>query len=189
MHRNARMVLTSTLLFVATSGVAQPPPQQPAPPKTLAAAIGVYVFPGAGQPADRQSIDEASCYEWAVTNTGVEPFQAQKAALQAQAQAQAAASAPKTATPGSGVGGALVGAAAGALIGEIVDNDAGEGAGWGAAAGVIAGRRRSRQANAQAQQQAQQQAEAAQAYSAQQIDAFRKAFSACLEAKHYVAKF
>ena len=62
--------------------------------KTLAATMDVYVFPTKGQAADQQSQDEAGCYNWAVQNTGNDPFalakQAQsdqKAAEQAQAQA------------------------------------------------------------------------------------------------------
>ena len=42
--------------------------------KTLAATMSVYVFPTEGQSAEQQSKDEAECYNWAVGNTGTDPF-------------------------------------------------------------------------------------------------------------------
>lgn len=157
--------------------------------KTLAATLGVYVFPGAGQPPETQSQDEAACYNWAVANTGSDPFQVQQQqAAQAQ-QAQAAQQQASQAGTGSGARGALGGAAAGALIGEIVDDDAGKGAAYGAAVGLVAGRQRGRAQQQQAQQQAAAQSQQAQQASQAQLDGFRKAFSACMEAKNYVAKF
>src|SRR5512143_2725225 len=57
--------------------------------KSLAATLNVTAFPAAGQNAQQQSQDEAACYTWAVQNTGVDPFEAQKkAAQQQQAAAQ-----------------------------------------------------------------------------------------------------
>ena len=60
------------LFLVATSSqaLAQAPPSG----KTLAATMNVYVFPSNGQDAAQQSKDEAECYNWAVTNTGTDPF-------------------------------------------------------------------------------------------------------------------
>lgn len=72
-------------------------------------------------------MDEAECYQWAVTNTGSDPFEVQK---------QQAAD-----------------------------------------------------AEAEAQQQVQAQSQQVQQASQAQIDNFKKAFSACMEAKDYVAKF
>jgi hypothetical protein len=149
--------------------------------KSLAASIGVQVFPSAGQTQTVQSQDEAACYDWAVKNTGVDPFQATK---QAQQQTQAAQQQAAAASQGSGVRGAARGAAGGALIGGIA-GDAGKGAAIGAATGAVAGRARARGA----QQQAQQQTESVQQSTAAQIDTFKKAFSACLEAKKYIAKY
>ena len=186
MTRTATIVL-STLLVIASAAGAQTQPA--AKPKTLAATVGVYVFPAAGQSPERQSIDEAECYPWAVGNTGVDPFEAQKAAQQQAQQAEAARQQAAGAGRGRGARGAVAGAAAGALIGEIADNDAGKGAAIGATAGLIAGRRRGRAASAQAQQQVDQQAQQAQQATAEQVEGFKKAFSACLEAKRYVVKF
>ena len=182
-YRNAFLVLAA-LLAVSSPATAQSQPAGEA--NTLAAATGVYVFPRAGQSAEKQSVDEAVCYDWAVNTAGVDPFELQKVAQQQAQQAEAARQQAAGTGRGSGAKGALVGAAAGALIGEIADNDAGRGAAYGAAAGVIAGRRRGRSKQEQATQEAERQAQAA---TAEQVDGFRKAFAACLEAKEYVAKF
>ena len=150
--------------------------------KSVAASLGVYVFPAAGQTAQVQAQDEGACYQWAVQNSGVDPIQvSQQAQQQAQAPPPQAAGAPA----GSGARGAARGAATGALIGGIA-GDAGKGAAIGAATGAVAGRHRGRQAQAQAEQQ---QAQAVQQGTAEQMGAFKKAFSACLEAKKYTVKF
>ena len=141
--------------------------------KSLAASLGVQVFPSQGQSASVQSQDEAACYQWAVQNTGSDPFQLQK---QQQAQQQQAA----TATQGSAVSGAARGAAGGALIGAMA-GDAGKGAAIGAASGAVVNRSRARRASSQAVAGAQ----ATQG----QIDTFKKAFCACLEGKKYIAKY
>ena len=164
--------------------------QQPATTqKSIAATLQVYVFPSGGQTPEQQSKDEGECYNWAVQNSGVDPFAAQKQAQAAQQQAAAQQQQVQQSTQGAGARGAVRGAAAGALIGEIASNDADKGAAYGAAAGVVAGRHRARKAEAQAAQQGQQQVQQAQAATAQQIDGFKKAFSACLEAKKYTVKF
>lgn len=172
------------LYMLATTVQAQSGGQQ-----TLAGTLGIYVFPGDGQGADQQSRDEAECYQWAVTNTGSDPFEVQKQQAADAETAQAASQQAASAGKGSGARGAVRGAAAGAVIGEIASDDAGKGAAYGAAVGVVAGRRRGRAAEAQAQQQVQSQSQQAQQASQAQIDNFKKAFSACMEAKDYVAKF
>jgi hypothetical protein len=157
--------------------------------KTLAATMNVYAFPKAGQTPEQQSKDEAECYDWAVKNTGTDPFELSKQSEAVQQQAAQAEQQAAGAGRGSGARGAVRGAAAGALIGEIANDDAGEGAAIGAAAGVVAGRHRGRAATQQAQQQAQQQSAQAQQSIAQQGENFRKAFSACLEGKNYLVKY
>ncbi len=157
--------------------------------KTLAATLDVYVFPSAGQAADQQNKDEAECYQWAVSNTGSDPFSVQKQQAADAQQAQAAQQQASQAGKGSGARGAVGGAAVGALVGEIADDDAGKGAAYGAAIGVIAGRRRGREQQQQAQQQVQAQSQQAAQGSQQQIDNFKKAFSVCLESKKYMVKF
>jgi hypothetical protein len=167
-----RIVFTAVAILltvqVPTGVHAQSAPAQ----KSVASAIGVYVFPAAGQNASTQSQDEAQCYSWAVQNTGIDPSQV---AQQSQ-QAAAAPPPPSGAAPGSGARGAARGAA----------GDAGKGAAIGAATGAVAGRSRSRRAQDQAQAQ---QAQSVQSGGAAQMDTFKKAFSACLEGKKYTVKF
>lgn len=163
--------------------------------KSVASSLGVYVFPAANQATGQQAQDEATCYQWATGQTGIDPHAVaqQQAANQQQAQAeqQAAGQAGKDATRGAGVKGAARGAAAGAVVGEIASDDAGEGAAWGAAAGAVSGRRQARkaQSQAQAQSQATAQAEQREAATAEQLSGFKKAFGACLEGKKYTVKF
>ena len=52
---------------------------------TLASTMDVYVFPEEAQESDQQSKDEAACYDWAVTNSGADPFELTK---QSEAQAE-----------------------------------------------------------------------------------------------------
>ena len=157
--------------------------------KSLSSTIEVYVFPTEGQDASQQSKDEAECYQWAVQNTGVDPFDLAKQAEQQQQQAAAAQQEVAQAGQGAGAKGAVGGAAAGALIGEIASDDAGRGAAYGAAAGAIVARRRTRHAKAEASEQVEQQSQQAQKATAEQIENFKKAFSVCLEAKEYMVKF
>ena len=177
-----RILITFLLALPFSSGVAQESG------KSLASTLEVYVFPAAGQAADQQSKDEAECYNWAVGNTGNDPFELQKQSEQQAQQTEQQVAQAQSATQGAGAKGAVKGAAAGALIGEIVDDDAGQGAAYGAAAGAISARRRSRAASQQAQQQAKAQGEAQQQATAEQIGNFKKAFSVCLEAKEYMVK-
>jgi uncharacterized protein YcfJ len=157
--------------------------------KTLASTLDVFVFPTEGQAAEQQSRDEAECYSWAVSNTGSDPFDLQKQAAQQQQQTEQQMAQATSATQGSGAKGAVKGAAAGALIGEVTGGDAGDSAAIGAAAGAVAARRRGRAASQQAQQQAQAQSAAQQQATAEQVGNFKKAFSACLEAKDYMVKY
>ena len=176
-------------LVLATGLVGPVFAQEPAQQKSLASSLNVYVFPTTGQAADQQSKDEAECYQWAVTNTGVDPFNLSKETAAAEQQAQAQVEQTQQATQGAGAKTAVKGAAAGALIGEVANDDAGDGAAWGAAAGAVAGRRRSKAAQQQAVQQADQQVQQAEATEAEKRGNFNKAFSVCLEGKQYLVKF
>ncbi len=157
--------------------------------QSLGSTMDVYVFPAEGQDSSQQSKDEAECYEWAVGNAGVDPFDLSKQKEADQQQAQAEQQAAQQAGQGGGARGAVRGAAAGALIGEIANDDASEGAAWGAAAGAIRGRRMGRAAQAEAQQQAAAQAEQREQATEEQMANFKKAFSVCLEAKNYMVKY
>jgi len=183
-------LLAATLASVAAATTAEEG-------KSVAASLGVYVFPAANQAAEQQATDESTCYQWAAGQTGTDPqaVSQQQAANQQQAQAdqQAAQQTGKDATKGAGVRGAARGAAAGAVIGEIADDDAGKGATYGAAAGAVSGRRQARKAQSQAQTQAQSQAaaqaEQREAATEEQLANFKKAFGACLEGKQYTVNF
>jgi hypothetical protein len=180
-----RTVFTVMVLAVAVPTLADAEEQ----PKTLASTMEVYVFPTEGQDASQQSMDEADCYEWAVQNTGTDPFELAKKAEQQKQQADQAQAEIAQAGQGAGAKGAVGGAAAGALIGEIASDDAGKGAAYGAAAGAIVARRKTRRAKAEASEQVEQQSQQAQQATAEQIENFKKAFSVCLEAKDYMVKF
>ena len=156
--------------------------------QSLGSTMDVFIFPAEGQDAAQQSKDEAACYEWAVGNTGTDPFQLAKQEEADNEQADAQQQAAQQAGAGSGARGALRGAAAGALIGEIANDDASEGAAWGAAAGAVRGRRQGREAQQQAQQQAAAQSEDRAQATEQQLANFKNAFSVCLEAKEYMVK-
>jgi hypothetical protein len=187
MKRITSIALLATLMllpFLEIRAEGEPPP-----PKTLAATMNVYVFPTEGQDAAQQSQDEAACYNWAVQNTGTDPFDLAKKAEADKEKTDQAKKEAETAGQGAAAAGAVKGAAAGALIGEIASDDAGKGAAYGAAAGLIAGRRRQRAAKEQATAQAEQQGQQAQAATAKQVTNFKKAFSVCLEAKDYMVKF
>jgi outer membrane lipoprotein SlyB len=139
---------------------------------TGADALGVYVYPKQGQSASKQSSDESACYKSAAQRTAV------------NLSAAKPTPAPHATVQGLGARGAARGAAVGA-VGGAIGGDAGKGAGYGALAGVIHGRRVQSQANAQAQQQAQYNANVQHA---QNLDAVKRAYTACLDARGYSVK-
>jgi hypothetical protein len=193
--------LTRTLAAAATAALLSVPVQADTPPATAAAtdpgalssSLGLYVFPAKNQAPKTQSTDEASCFGWAKTRTGIDPMaiKPQTAAAPQQASAASPSDAGKGAVAGGAVKGALLGTAVGAIAG-----DAGKGAAIGATTGVVAGagakrRAKSQAAAAQQQQQAaadQAAAQAAAASVAQQKSDYNKAFSACMEGKGYTIK-
>lgn len=156
---------------------------------TLASTMDVFVFPTEGQDSGQQSMDEASCYDWATTNTGSDPFDLAEQAESDEELAAAQQQAADSTGQGSGARGAVRGAAAGAIIGEIANDDASDGAAIGAAAGLIRGRRQGRAAHEQATEQAEQQAEDREEATEEDLENFKKAFSVCLEAKDYMVKY
>jgi hypothetical protein len=185
MTMNLKTITAMISIFSMSLAFAQAPASGQ---QSLAATLGIYVFPAKGQSATQQSEDEATCYKWAVSNTGVDPFAAQQqqaATAQASQQAQGEIAA---AGQGAGAKGAVGGAAVGALIGGLADGDAGKGAAWGAGLGLIASRRHARREQEAASQQVAAQTQQAQQATQQQLDDFKKAFSACLEGKNYIAK-
>jgi hypothetical protein len=181
-----KRILATAILVTATVWV---PAVAQSGSKTLASTMNVYVFPTQGQDASQQSQNEAECYNWAVGNTGTDPFELQKQAQDQQHQAEMAQQQAKQAGKGAGARGAIGGAAGGALIGEIVSDDPGRGAAYGAAAGAIIGRRQRKKAQHQATAQVENASATAQASTAVQLENFKKAFAVCLEANDYMVKF
>ena len=96
-------------LAVAAAPAMAQAPAAPSGQKTLAATIGVYVFPSKGQDASQQSKDEAECYSWATQNTGSDPFSLAKQSEAAQQQAAQAKQQAAQAGAGAGVKGAVGG--------------------------------------------------------------------------------
>ena len=97
---NSRIILAIGLIIaVAGTAVAQ---TQPTTQKSLAATLETYVFPTEGQTPEQQSTDEAACYNWAVENTGTDPFQLQKQAQQTAAAVPAGAAGDRRRRPGRG---------------------------------------------------------------------------------------
>jgi hypothetical protein len=188
------MRFTKLITLVVASGVLSSVQAQTAlisPPsgtKTLAATLKVYAFPGAGQTPAQQSQDETECYNWSVNETGDDPFHIASQAAEQQQQAAQQQQQAQASTSGSAVKGAVGGAAGGAILGAIAGN-AGKGAAIGAGVGAIGNRARAESQANKASQQAASQAQAAAHMSATKMTEFKKAFSACLEAKKYTVKF
>lgn len=170
---------------------------KPVPSFSAAQQVGMYVFPKGNQTHDQQLIDESECSGLAQQQSGVDPQMAPpapptEAEMQA-AQQQGAASAHQA--QGGRIRGAARGALGGAVIGGISGN-AGTGAAVGATVGTVRGGRQQRASNAAAQQQGanaaaadlQQQYQQQESAYQQQMDNFKRAMSACLDARGYSVK-
>ena len=145
--------------------------------QTLSASLGLFVYPGEGQPIEQLVVDENECHQWAQQTSGVDPN---------NPMAGVRAEAPQQQSPGSSAArGALRGAARGALIGEVTDNDRSEYAAAGALAGAARGARAQQMRNQQGQQQAQAEAEA---QAAERLETFKKAYSACMEGRGFTVR-
>jgi hypothetical protein len=167
------VVLASLAAAPALAQVAAPKTEPP--PKLTFAQIGLFIYPAKDQSPDQQKKDEAACYDWAEANTGL-TLVAGKVDTEAAAKAAA-----KGAGEGRVAGGAAAGAYTGLAIGAIA-GDAGKGAAIGAVAGSVGGvRSRINAKQSAAQSGAQQAVQANQ----QAVDQFKKAASACLEARGY----
>ncbi len=161
-------------------------------------SIGMFAYPKDNQSAQQQAKDENECFASAKQNSGVDPTApppTTKSAEQKAAEQKAAADkAPQK--RGGRVRGAARGAAGGAMVGAIADDEAGKGAGAGAVVGTMAGGARQRKANQAAKQQAAQQTAQAQQQEEGQakakyqagIDTFKRAYTACMEARKYSVK-
>ena len=201
------LILTASWLAVpvlaqsqqpSTPASASPVAQQSGATSSPAKSIGIFAYPKNQQSADQQLKDENECFASAKQQSGIDPQTpppATKTDEQKKAEQQAAADNTKQAKGGR-VRGAARGAAGGAAIGAIADDEADKGAATGAAAGAMVGGARQRRANKAAKQQAaeataqqqQQQETQAKATYQQGIDTFKRAFSACMDARGYSIK-
>lgn len=160
--------------------------------QSLSITMNVHVFPREGQDEIQQSMDEAECYGWSAARTGTDPFELSRQAAEQAAAAEQAMAQAQSAGQGSTGRAAAGGAVAGGLIGGIFGS--GKNSGWkgaaaGAATGAVIGNSRKRGAQAQASQEVAAQSAQAQAATQAQMDDFKTAFTTCLEAKDYIAKF
>lgn len=209
-HRRFQVLGISLLFLVSTackkSDSAEAPaastptasaPATPLPPFDAAQKIGMFAYAKNNQSNDQQLRDGYDCYNTVQQQTGINPDtpapSGPSAAEVQAAQQQAAANAPEA--QGGRVRGAARGAAGGAALGAITGN-AGRGAAVGATVGTVRGGRKQRAANEQSQQQAaqsagaqlQQQAKQATAAYNQQMNTFKRGFSACMDARGYSVK-
>ena len=201
MVRDLVIIMASFLpaqLLTQSPPAAAPAAQQAGAASSPAKSIGMFAYPKNEQSADQQLKDENECFASAKQQSGIDPQApppATKTEEQKKAEQQAAADNAKQAKGGR-VKGAARGAAGGAAVGAIADDDAGTGAAAGATAGTMVGGAKQRRANKAAKQQAaqataqQQQQEEAQAKATYQqgIDTFKRAFSACMDARGYSIK-
>jgi len=134
----------------------------------------LFVYPAKGQSPDQLEKDRYDCHVWAVEQTGVDPSRADTPPYERVVVQPA----PGAATVAGAVGGAIVGSI---LTGP---RDSGAGMLIGGVTGAILGS--SADANAQAQaRQAQQQVSQQNAAQRERANSYRRAISACLEARGY----
>jgi hypothetical protein len=168
-----RVILISSISTMALSGPHAASQTPPPTGQSPAAAVGLYVYPQKNQSATQQAQDETQCYASAKEQSGVDPAAPPPPPQKPEDQAK-----------GAGAKGAAKGAAGGAAVGAIA-GDAGTGAAVGATVGAVHGRRSKKKAEKSAEQQAQT---ASQQQHAQALDSFKRAMSACLDARHYSVK-
>jgi hypothetical protein len=183
-------MLRRLVIFLISSFVAVPVAM--AQDNSLSASMNVHVFPKEGQDEVQQSMDEAECYSWSVDRTGTDPFELSRQAAEQAASADQAMAQAQSVGQGSTGRAAAGGAVAGGLIGGVFGN--GKNSGWkgaaaGAATGAVIGNSRKRRGQAEATQQVAAQSAQDEAAIQAQMEDFKTAFTTCLEAKEYIAKF
>ena len=96
------IMITALTFHVAAYGQGEPMGE------TLASTIDIYVFPTEGQEADQQSMDEVECYDWAVANSGGDPFDLAAQEQRNEQQARAEMDAAQSTGQGAGARGAVL---------------------------------------------------------------------------------
>ncbi len=170
-NRRVRALGAAGLAAVLLSGCVEQPVRPvayaPPPPPRL------FVYPAQGQSPDQLARDRYDCHVWAVQQTGVDPTNPNTPPYERVVVAPA---------PGAGT---VTGAVGGAIVGSMIggDDDSGAGMLLGGLAGALIGS--AADANAQAQAQAANRQVGAQVAAA---NAYRRAISACLEARGYTVR-
>lgn len=180
--RTCSAVLAASVLL-ASQGVTQVASRVPAqpPPKPTLRELGMVIYPSKKQSPAQQAKDEAACYAWAESQSGIS---LQGGSLNTEAAGRAAGEQAARKTEGAEAKGAGKGALAGVAIGAIAGN-AGAGAAIGAIAGAMGGRAARKRATQQAEAQGAQQATA---QNQEMVNQFKKAAAVCLEGRGYNAK-
>jgi hypothetical protein len=164
MHGKATYLLLA--VFVVPFATAQTTSQKPV--KGMASTVGLYVYPEKQQSATQQLTDEQQCYGSAKTQTGFDP--------------NATTTAAKTTKPSSDNDHA---AAKGALRGATISGAVGGNPGQGAARGAILGSVRAKRKAKEQADQADKKTDAQKTQQQQNQDNFKRAMSACLDARGY----
>ena len=166
---NAKATYLLLAALCAPFAVAQTSSQKPV--KGMASTVGLYVYPEKQQSATQQLTDEQQCYNSAKTQTGFDP--------------NAPTTGAKTTKQSSGNDHAAAkGAARGATISGAVGGDPGRGAARGAILGSVRAKRKAKEQS----EQADKKADATKTQDQQKQDNFKRAMSACLEARGYSVK-
>ena len=184
MSSNGRLptgaILMAALLAAVLCGcVVAPPPRPPPPPPPV--QTNIYAYPSNGQTAEQQDRDRYDCYQWAIQQTGFDPSSPN---VPPHERIQLV-SGPPAVVPGSGV---AAGAVTGAVLGAIVSSpgDAGAAALVGAVLGGVLG---GAAESAQNQEAAAANSRMVERQQSVQLERkagdFRRAASACLEARGY----
>jgi hypothetical protein len=164
MHAKATYLLLAALSVPFAA--AQTTTQKPV--KGMASTVGLYVYPQKQQNATQQLTDEQQCYGSAKTQTGFDPN-----------ATTTAAKAPKTSSGNDHA--AAEGALRGATISRATGGDPGQGAARGAIRGSIRAKRKAKEQS----EQADKKADATKTQQQQKQDDFKRAMSACLDARGY----
>src|SRR5580700_1344355 len=177
-----RRAALASVAGVLAGCVAAPPPRPmpPPPPAAPPPNVDVYAYPLHNQPPDQQDRDHYECSTWATQQTGFDPS-APGVPPHDRVRVVAAGPPPGTNTAIGAVAGAIIGAAiaprwqaapaalAGAVVGGAIGSSADA-------------------ANAQATRTVVVQDRRAAAAQEQQAVSYRRAISACLDARGYSVK-
>jgi hypothetical protein len=172
--------LIGTLALAATLPAFAAEPNRAAndPDSSLAASIGIYVYPENGQDQEQQIRDDYDCYRSAKSRTGFDP-------LNPGPRPQVAESDIESRAPKESVKDVAGGAAVGAVIGEIGRNDAGEGAAIGGFLGAIRAYNKNKSYKERQRRHAELNIDAEIEHNRLN---FKNAFSACLIARGYAVR-